>query len=305
MLISENIHIISKRIKHGIINKDKDLIQQIVESQLKNNITTLDLNIGPAKGELDDAFSWLVETIDSKFNINYSFDTTSFKHMEQGLSITKTPSESFINSTNSDEEKIIKYCALANKFDCNLIGLTLNSTNGIANNSSDRLEEAIKIISIANEIGIENKKIWIDPLVLPISAAQDQAPVALETIRMIKESFENEVNTIVGLSNISNGSNVDMRSYFNSAFLALALGSGLDGAIVDGTDAKIINTYNIIKNNSINNEIDELYYKLYTSAKNFEDINDIKYNNEDKEQKIIYKCAQMILNEEIYSHSVA
>ena len=46
--------------------------------------------------------------------------------------------------------------------------------------------------------GIDSSKIFFDPLILPVCVEQSQALEALNTIQMIKESFEPKVNTIIG-----------------------------------------------------------------------------------------------------------
>lgn len=120
---------------------------------------------------------------------------------------------------------------------------------------------------------------------------------------MLKESFDPEVKTLIGLSNISNGCPKELRADINRVFLALALGCGLDGAIVDAFDTKTIEVYNVIKTQSAKNETDRLYLELYNSMLNFNDIDEIKYDKNDAQQHKIIRCAQILLNREIYSHS--
>ena len=90
------------------------------------------------------------------------------------------------------------------------------------------------------EKGIDSSKIFFDPLILPVCVEQSQALEALNTIQMIKESFEPKVNTIIGLSNISNGSPKELRPLINRVFAVLAYGAGLDAAIIDAKDNELI-----------------------------------------------------------------
>ena len=62
-LIGENIHIISPSIKEAIIKKDKNFILNLVEKQVKNGISVVDLNVGPGKNQLEGALPWLVSII--------------------------------------------------------------------------------------------------------------------------------------------------------------------------------------------------------------------------------------------------
>lgn len=89
------------------------------------------------------------------------------------------------------------------------------------------MEIIFEIYEKCMEKGIDSSKIFFDPLILPVCVEQSQALEALNTIQMIKESFEPKVNTIIGLSNISNGSPKELRPLINRVFAVLAYGAGL------------------------------------------------------------------------------
>ena len=303
MLIGENLHIISKRTKEAISERDSNYVLDNIKKQINNGIKTIDLNIGPAKGKTQGALKWLLELLQNEFSVNYSLDTTNIEEMKEGFSCLKNPKDAFLNSSSADEEKIKNTTEIIAKYDANLIALTMCAQTGIPKTPDERIELAFNIIENTNAQGIDNSKVWLDPLILPICAAQEQAVVSLDTIRMLKESFDPEVKTLIGLSNISNGCPKELRADINRVFLALALGCGLDGAIVDAFDTKTIEVYNVIKTQSAKNETDRLYLELYNSMLNFNDIDEIKYDKNDAQQHKIIRCAQILLNREIYSHS--
>lgn len=303
MLIGENLHIISKNTKEAISERDSNYVLDNIKKQINNGIKTIDLNIGPAKGKTQGALKWLLELLQNEYSVNYSLDTTNIEEMKEGFSCLKNPKDAFLNSTSADEEKIKNTTEIIAKYDANLIALTMCAQTGIPKTPDERIELAFNIIENTNAQGIDNSKVWLDPLILPICAAQEQAVVSLDTIRMLKESFDPEVKTLIGLSNISNGCPKELRADINRVFLALALGCGLDGAIVDAFDTKTIEVYNVIKTQSAKNETDRLYLELYNSMLNFNDIDEIKYDKNDAQQHKIIRCAQILLNREIYSHS--
>ena len=303
MLIGENLHIISKRTKEAIFERDSDYVLDNIKKQFDNGIRTVDLNIGPAKGRAADSLVWLIELISGKYDVNFSLDTTNLEEMKKGFSCLKNTKDAFLNSTSADEEKLKNTVQIASKYDANLIALTMSAQTGIPKTPDERMELAFNIIEETSQNGIDNSKVWIDPLILPVCAAQEQAVISLDTIRMIKESFDPEVKTIIGLSNISNGCPNELRPLINRTFFALALGCGLDGAIVDAFDTQTLNVYNVIKNQDPKNPTDELYIELYNTMQNFGELEDIKYNKNDIEQHRIYRSATILLNKEIYSHS--
>lgn len=303
MLIGENLHIISKTTKEAIFKRDEDYVLNIIKKQVENGIKTIDLNIGPAKGDAKGALSWLIGLIDSNFSVNYSLDTTNIDEMREGFSCLKTPQECFLNSTSADSEKLNNTVEIVKEYNSNLIALTMSAETGIPKTPDERLELAMNIIDKTTQEEIDNSKVWLDPLILPVCAAQEQALVSLDTIRMFKESFDPEVKTLVGLSNVSNGCLKEYRPYLNRTFFALALGCGLDGAIIDGFDTKTIDVYDAIKSNNPTNKLQELYIALSEMMKNFEDLDTINFNKENDEEFAIYRCAQILLNKEIYTHS--
>ena len=153
------------------------------------------------------------------------------------------------------------------------------------------------------EKGIDSSKIFFDPLILPVSVDQSQAVEALNTIKMIKESFEPPIKTVIGLSNISNGSPKEMRGLINRVFAVLAYGAGLDAAIIDAKDVELVRIFRMLEKQSPHNGIDELYISLANMISDFSDLSDIIYDKSSAEQTKIIKTAGILLNNEIYSHS--
>jgi 5-methyltetrahydrofolate--homocysteine methyltransferase len=125
---------------------------------------------------------------------------------------------------------------LAREYGCKVIALTSSKEKGISNLTIERLKIAETIADEAVKYGISVENIYFDPLVLPISTDQNNGLVFLETMKEIKRSIKAKI--ISGLSNISYG--LPRRRWINHAFLVLALGKGLDAAILDPTDKAIM-----------------------------------------------------------------
>ncbi len=304
-LIGENIHIISPKVKQAIIDKDAEFILDLVKAQLESGVGTIDLNIGPAKGALEGSMKWLLELIQNTFkNVSFSLDTTSLAELKSGFEILKNPSDAFLNSASAEPARLQSTVELAAKYGSNLIALTLSGASGIPKTAEERFELAYNMAEAANAQGIDNSKIYLDPLVLPICVDQAQAGVTLDSIRMFKESFEPEIKTVVGLSNVSNGCPKENRALINRVFLALALGAGLDIAIVDSFDLETLKVFKTIKSSIGAADASKgIYYSLYEMNKNFCELEDLKFDKTDPEQLKIYKTAQILLGKEIYTHS--
>ncbi|MCQ2958139.1 MAG: dihydropteroate synthase [Candidatus Gastranaerophilales bacterium] len=301
-LIGENIHIISKRTKEAIDNRNEEYIIDYVNRMLASNVDYIDLNIGPAR-KSEGTMIWLASIVRKLTDLPISFDTTNPSEMKAGLKFVQNPDKCIINSISGDEQRMNNLLPLAKEFNSNLIALTLSDATGIPKEADGRLEIAFNILERTAEYEIDNGKIFFDPLVLPIPVAQEQAIETLNSIRMFKESFDPPVLTTIGLSNISNGAPKENRPLINLVFMVLAMGCGLDSAIVDGFDKELIRVHQAVINNTVDNEYDKLYLDLFEMMQNFAELEDVSYDKNSEKQVAIYKTAQVLLNKNIYSHN--
>ena len=299
ILIGENIHVISKQIRAALVSRDEAFISGLV--RLQRDMDYIDLNVGPAKNNLEGILAWLSNIVMKESNAGISFDTTNSIEMKKGLEAFS--GKTFINSTSNDNERLEKMTDFAVEYDSNLIALTLSKEFGIPKTSDGRLEIAFEIYEKCIEKGIDNHKIFFDPLILPVCVDQSQGVEALNTIKMIKESFAKPVKTVIGLSNISNGCPKEIRPLINRVFACMAFGAGLDAAIIDAADLKLVEMLKMLENASPKSEIDELYINLAGMIRDFDTLENINYNVKSNEQSLIVKAANVLLNNEVYSHS--
>jgi hypothetical protein len=103
--------------------------------------------------------------------------------------------------------------------------------------ADDRLRIAERLIESMTKEGVKLDDIYIDPMVRPVGTGSHYGLVALETIKKVMTEFPG-IHTTCGLSNISFG--IPARKLVNQAFLIMAIAAGLDSAILDPMDKKIM-----------------------------------------------------------------
>jgi len=317
-LISENLHIISPQTKEAIVSRDAARIKNLLTRQAQTKPDWIDLNIGPARKNFEGTMKWLTDISMSVSDIPLSFDSTNAHEIRAGLETFATlqantgrvqsplhqnTQKCIINSTSADPERLEIMTDLAAEFGTYLIALTLNNEIGIPKFADKRLELAFEIIEKCGEKDIENEKIIFDPLILPVCVDQSQASEALTTITMIKESFEPQTLTTIGLSNVSNGVPNLLRPLINRVFFILAAGCGLDTAIVDSFDDELLRINKVIETLKPEKDYDNLILRLLEMQQNFGDIADIEYDKTSREEVKIYKTAEILLNKKVYSNS--
>ncbi len=234
ILIGENINIMSKTIGPALKERDPKPIQELAKAEVETGVDYLDLNIGPARKAGDELMTWVVNTVQEVTDLPLSLDTTNPVAMEAGLKVHK--GRALINSISlarMDEE-----LPLAKKYNAYLIGL-LWGKEGMPRDANERALLAVDLIYKANEMGIPNQDIWIDPIVTPVSVEINQVKACLEFMGMLGDIAPGCKST-VGLSNISNGTPAHLRPWLNRTYLMMLLRYGLYSAIVDAFDSELI-----------------------------------------------------------------
>jgi 5-methyltetrahydrofolate corrinoid/iron sulfur protein methyltransferase len=224
-----------KAVGKAIAEKDKKTIQKLATDQLAGGANALDVNTGPSSSDQKGAMKWLVETIQEVTDAPLAIDSTKPEVIEEGLKLAK--GRAIINSTSADDEKLNTFIPLAKKYNAQIIGLAMDK-KGVPRDRNQRAELALKIVSGCMEAEFPIEDIYIDPVVLPINVAQPQGLEVLESIREFRLLSDPSPKTVVGLSNISQGTK--QRSLINRTYLVMAVAFGLDAAIVDPLDKDLV-----------------------------------------------------------------
>jgi len=235
ILVGENINIISKTIGPAMKERNAKPIQQMAKAEVKAGIDYLDLNIGPARKAGDELMSWIVDTVQQVTDKPLSLDTTNPIATEAGLKACK--GRALVNSVSLQPERLEKVLPMVGQYNADMIGL-LWGVEGMPRDANERCMLAVDIVYQANQAGIPNESIWIDPIATPVSVEINQVKACVEFMSMLSEIAPG-CKSIVGLSNVSNGAPSNLRPYLNRAYLAMLMKYNLYSAIVDAFDDEL------------------------------------------------------------------
>lgn len=235
VIIGELINGMYKDVVRAIANREADIIQHLALEQVKDGASMLDVNIGPYSKDPVEDMRWTVRTIQAAVEVPLSFDSTKSDVIEEGLKLAKK--RAVINSTSADVEKMDIIFGLAKRYNAQVIGLTMDKS-GVPNNKEKRLELAASIVAKAIEYGINAEDLYLDPVLLPLNIAQAQAFEVIESIREFRLLCNPAPQTVLGLSNLSQG--IKSRSLINRTFLTMAIANGLTSVILDPLDRKLM-----------------------------------------------------------------
>ena len=236
-IIGELINGMYSNIASALRQRDKKTIQKCALEQIACGADALDINCGPASKQPLVDMPWLIEIIQEVTDKPLCLDSSKPKVIAEGLKVARN--KTIINSTTADVEKLDMLIPLAKQYKSKLIGITI-STKGIPQNKDQRLDLAATIVAHASEQGFPIEDLYLDPIVLPVNVAQAQMQDILESIHEFKIISEPSPKTILGLSNVSQGTH--LRSLINRTFLTMAIAYGLDSAILDPKDKELMDT---------------------------------------------------------------
>lgn len=213
-------------------NGTDEELRQFISLQCESGASYLDLNAAMCSDEIKTA-KRIADLIIEEGGCGIAVDSPSEKAMEEILAHIGGRCDVLINSITTTERS--GNIDLAVKYNAGIIAV-LTDDGGSPETAEERVKNADSIISRLREAGIPDDKIYIDVIAESSAASDRAARVALQTVRMIREKYEN-VHITCGLSNISFG--LPERKVLNSAFFSAAAVLGMDAPICDITSPSI------------------------------------------------------------------
>jgi 5-methyltetrahydrofolate--homocysteine methyltransferase len=165
-------------------------------------------------------------------------DSTEPEVIQAGLELLA--GRSVVNSVNYEDgdgptSRMARVMPLVAEHGAAVIALTIDE-QGQARTAEWKLAVATRLIEdLTGNWGMRTSDIMVDCLTFPIATGQEETRrdgiETIEAIRQVKQRYP-EVQTTLGVSNVSFGLNAAARSVLNSVFLDECVRAGLDSAIV-------------------------------------------------------------------------
>ena len=230
LLMGESINGTRKQVAEAIQARDVDFIKTLAMDQVEAGAGLLDVNGGVAGGNEVEDLLWLIDVVMGVTEMQLMVDSANPAALEAGVQavIDKGGKVPFINSISGEQPRVDAVLPLVEKYKCPVVGLCL-SDEGIPPTAEDRFAVAQKLHDLCTGAGLPAEDLWIDPLVMAVSADPCAPGVTMETLRLVKERLG--VRTTGGLSYVSFG--LPNRPLLNRTFVAMCAGIGIDGLIVD------------------------------------------------------------------------
>lgn len=286
-VIGERINPTGKKaMKQALIDKNFDYIATQTIEQTDAGADILDVNAGLPQIDEKVMLTYMVRYIQGITDAPLQIDCSKPEAIESALRYYN--GKPIVNSVNAEEKSLGTILPLVAKYGASVVGLTVDE-NGIPATVEERVRLAEKIIERAKTFGIREEDIYIDCLTLTVSAQPEQALNTLKAIEILKNKYN--IKTVLGVSNISFG--LPARQIVNTAFLTMAMQSGLDLPILNPNVAEnmqAIDAFNVLTCKDKNCEKYTSKYANYVAAQSIQKVQ--KNTKEEENNGDIFYCIE-------------
>ena len=235
IIIGEKINSTLKSIRPAMESRDKKAIQDLAKLQYEAGASYLDVNAGMFYENELETLEWLMDSIQEVCPAPLAIDSPNPKALLVGLKANRN-GKPIINSITGEKERFQSVLPLVLEYKTGIIALCMDD-RGMPETAKERVEIAQTLIRNMTAEGVKMEDIFIDPMIRPIGTGSQYGIVAIETVRTVKAEFP-DVHIACGLSNVSFG--IPARKVINQAFLIAMMTAGMDGAIMDPLDKKLM-----------------------------------------------------------------
>ncbi|MFE5663966.1 methionine synthase [Streptomyces niveus] len=228
----------SKKFREAMLEGRWDDCVEMARAQIREGAHLLDLCVDYVGRDGVADMAELAGRFATASTLPIVLDSTELPVLRAGLE--KLGGRAVINSVNYEdgdgpESRFVKVTELAVEHGAALIALTIDE-EGQARTPEHKVAIAERLIAdLTGNWGVHESDILIDTLTFTICTGQEESRkdgiATIEAIRELKKRHP-DVQTTLGLSNISFGLNPAARIVLNSVFLDECVKAGLDSAIV-------------------------------------------------------------------------
>ena len=228
----------SRAFRDALLAEDWQSCIEIARDQIRDGAHMLDLSVDYVGRDGVADMNELASRLATSSTLPIVLDSTEPAVLKAGLE--HLGGRSVINSVNYEDgdgptSRFAKIMPLVKEHGAAVVALTIDET-GQARTQEWKVAVASRLIEdLTKNWGMLTSDILIDCLTFPIATGQEETRRdGIETLNAISELKKKypDVQTTLGVSNVSFGLNPAARIVLNSVFLAEAVKMGLDSAIV-------------------------------------------------------------------------
>lgn len=221
-----------------------DFLQGLASECVQAGADILEINLQQRYDE-PEIMKFAVETVQKATDHQLCLSSRNSNTLKAGLRACWRPP--VVNYISLSKERLEETLPVAARYGAEVILLIADPT--APSTIDDILKSAAVLVGAANESGIPNNNIYLDPGVLHVTSdfGQHYSRILLELLPALAGFFDPPVKTTCWVSNISAGAPRRLRPIINNTFLAMLGGAGLSSAFVDVLNKDTMRTIRLIR----------------------------------------------------------
>jgi cobalamin-dependent methionine synthase I len=240
---------VSQRAGDRIKKERAEFLRRLAGQCVAAGADILDINL-QQRYDKPEVMEFVIEVVQEIVSCQLCLSSNSADTLEAGLRACKRAP--IVNYISLDRKRLEQVLPLAARYGAEVILLTADPAP--LADVENTLESAAVLVGAANESGISNDRIIIDPGVLHVTSEMGQrhTKTLIEFLPALADAFEPPVRTTCWINNVSAGVPRRLRPAINNTFLAMLAGLGLSSAFVDVFAKETMRTIRLIQ--ILNNE---------------------------------------------------
>ncbi|MBE0480982.1 MAG: dihydropteroate synthase [Dehalococcoidia bacterium] len=234
----------SERVSVRVKDTRVECLQGLASRCLEAGADALEINL-QQRFDSPETMRFAVESVQDAVDAQLCLSAHNPLTLEAGLRACKRPP--ILNYLSLDVERLQEILPLASRYDAELIVLIADPL--APSDVNDILKTTAVLVGAANNAGIPNERIIVDPGVVHITS--DIGPrwvsTILELLPALSGAVDPPVRTTCWINNISAGIPARLRPFLNSVFLSMLAGAGLSSAFVDALNRSTMRAVRAIK----------------------------------------------------------
>jgi len=225
----------SKKFKTLLQDNNWEAMVETCQTQQEEGAHVLDICLTAIGRDEPSDMQSFVPLLNRSISTPLMIDSTNYDTINTALQ--NIAGKCIVNSINFEhgDAHVIRYITLCRDLNAALVCLTIDEKD-MARTFEHKIQIVNRFLALCDEHHFPRGQVFIDCLTFALSTGDEQyrntAVEAIKTIHYINEHFP-EINTVMGISNVSFGLKPKIRKVLNSVFLHECVKNGLTATIVD------------------------------------------------------------------------
>ena len=227
------------------------MLKELAEQCVAAGADVLEINL-QQHHDRPEAMEFAVKTVQQVTERQLCLSTNNTEALEAGLRACKR--SPLVNHISIDEARLQGMLPLIAKHGADVVLLITDPAKPAS--VEEMLKKTAILVGAANEMGIPNDSLLVDPGLFHITSDMGQRHLVevTEFLRALPETFDPPVRSTCWVGNISAGAPKHLRPVIDTALLAMLSGLGLSSVFLDvlkRENMRMVRLINILHNETI------------------------------------------------------